>query len=82
MCIRLRFFVPRTARLTYALSVECSDAQRGITVSGIRLKPHPVRYALFVGLAWPHQLPQLSELVRFNRINPPKTFDSSEQPSP
>jgi hypothetical protein len=30
------------------------------------LKPRPVRYALFVGLTWPRQLRQLSELARFN----------------
>jgi hypothetical protein len=29
------------------------------------LKPRPVRYASFVGLAWPRQLRRLSELARF-----------------
>jgi hypothetical protein len=29
-------------------------------------EPRPARYALFVGLAWPRQLRQLSELARVN----------------
>jgi hypothetical protein len=32
-------------------------------------KPRPMRYASFVGWAWPRQLRQLSELARFKVLN-------------